>query len=84
MIHSMSGGIIRDYGSYMFVKVKIDVADSAYWYISDIDLEIGDRVRVPFGKNGVEKSATVVKIENVSGQVTPIPLKSARKVICKL
>lgn len=85
MIHSMSGGIILDYGSFVFVKAQADGESAPRWYISDIELEEGDRVRVPTGKVGVQACATVLRVErNVSGQVTPVPLKSAKRVICKL
>ncbi|MCM1367683.1 MAG: hypothetical protein NC184_02585 [Roseburia sp.] len=85
MIHSMSGGLIRDFGSFVFVKVQADGEASPRWYISDIELEEGDRVCVPLGRTGATVCATVLRIEqNVSGQVTPVPLKSAKKIIRKL
>ena len=37
MIHSMSGGVIKDAGSYTFVKVRFD-DDGIAWYITDFDV----------------------------------------------
>ncbi len=82
MIHSMSGGIIKDRGAYTFVKVRFEGEERPYWYISDFSVEEGDRVTAPFGRADMPREATVVKVErNVSGQVTPIPLKAAKKLI---
>lgn len=84
MIHSMSGGVIKDAGSYTFVKVKFD-DDGVAWYITDFEVVEGDRVKAPRGIGGVSTPAKVMKVEyNVSGQVTPIPLRSAKKLICKI
>ena len=79
----MSGGVIKDVGSYTFVKVTFDDGGIA-WYISDFDVAEGDRVKAPRGVGNIGTSATVVKVEyNVNGQVTPVPLKRAKKLICK-
>ena len=86
MIHSMGGGIIKDIGSYTFVKVVFDDDESKtpYWYISDFSVDVGDRVTAPRGKADMPSCATVVKVENnVNGQVTPIPLRTAKKLIGK-
>ncbi|MCH5163128.1 MAG: hypothetical protein J1G38_06540 [Clostridiales bacterium] len=84
MIHSMSGGILSDYGTYTFVKVAFEGEPAPRWYISEFDVEEGDKVRAPFGRIDAERVGTVVKVErNVSGQVTPVPLKSAKRLIGK-
>ena len=86
MIHSMSGGIIKDAGTYTFVKVVFDDDETKtpYWYISDFSVEVGDSVSAPRGKANMVAIATVVKVEtNVNGQVTPVPLRSAKKLIAK-
>lgn len=83
MIHSLSGGVLSEYGSYTFVKVTFEDGARPYWYVSDFEVSEGDIVLAPFG--GGAKRATVVKVEqNVSGQVTPIPLRSAKKLISKV
>ena len=86
MIHSMSGGIIKDVGTYTFVKIVFDDDENKtpYWYISDFAVEVGDSVSAPRGKADMVAIATVVKVEtNVNGQVTPIPLRSAKKLIAR-
>ncbi len=86
MIHSMSGGIIKDVGTYTFAKVVFDDDEqkTPFWYISDFSVNVGDSVCAPRGKANMPAQATVVKVENnVSGQVTPIPLRSAKKLISK-
>ncbi len=85
MIHSMSGGMLSEYGSYTFVKIVFDGDERPYWYVSDLDVEIGDRVSAPFGASGAGKPATVLKVErNVSGQVAPVPIKRVKRLIAKL
>ncbi len=85
MIHSMSGGVLSESGSYTFVKIKFDGEDKPYWYISEFDVEEGDRVSAPHGVSGLGKPAVVVKVEhNVSGQVAPVPVKRAGKLLYKI
>lgn len=82
MIHSMSGGVIKDAGSYTFVKVAFDGESVSYWYISEMEVSEGDMVKVPRGASGTPTVGTVVRVERgVNGQVTPIPLRSAKRVI---
>lgn len=83
MIHSMSGGVLSEYGTYTFVKVRFDGSDASYWYITDFEVVEGDRVLAPLG--GIGKPAVVDRVEkNVSGQVAPVPIKRAKKLISKL
>lgn len=85
MIHSMSGGVLSEYGTYTFVKVKFDGDERPYWYVSDFEVQEGDRVSAPFGAGGLGKPATVVRVEqNVSAQVAPVPVKRAKKLLYKL
>lgn len=80
MIHSMSGGVIKDPGSYTFVKAEFDDGTLA-WYISDFAVEEGDTVSAPRGRLDTATPARVVKVEaGVSGQVTPVPLRSAKRI----
>ena len=79
----MSGGVLSEYGAYTFVKVRFEGVDAPYWYIADFEVAEGDRVLAPF--NGVGKPAIVERVENnVSGQVAPVPIKRAKKLIGKL
>lgn len=85
MIHSMSGGVLSEYGTYTFAKVVFDGEAAPFWYISEFDVEAGDRVTAPRGASGAPKPATVVKVErNVSGQVAPVPIKRVKKLTAKL
>lgn len=85
MIHSMSGGVISENGAYTFVKVKLDCADTPYWFICDFDVKEGDRVVAPFGRGDIPKNGEVLRVENnVSGQVAPVPVKRAKRIIAKL
>lgn len=82
MIHSMSGGVLSEYDSYTFVKITFEDGGRPYWYVSDFEVSEGDAVTAPFG--GAVKRATVIAVEqNVSGQVTPVPLRSVKKLISK-
>ena len=84
MIHSMSGGILSDVGSYTFVKVVFDGDQTPYWYVADFDVEVGDRVVAPRGRADIPTECTVVKVEhNVNGQVTPVPLNRVKKLFYK-
>lgn len=84
MIHSMSGGVLSEFDNYTFVKVVFD-GSTPYWFVTDFEVSEGDRVLAPFGAGGIGKAATVVKVENnVSGQVSPVPIKRVKKLIKKI
>lgn len=85
MIHSMSGGVLSEYGVYTFVKVRFDPEQTPYWYVSDFEVQEGDSVLAPFGASGLGKRAIVIKVEEgVSGQVAPVPIKRVKKLLGKL
>lgn len=85
MIHSMSGGVLSEYGTYTFVKVKFDGDERPYWYVCDFEVQEGDRVSAPFGAGGLGKPACVLRVEhNVSAQVAPVPVKRAKRLLQKL
>lgn len=78
----MSGGVLSEYGTYTFAKVAFDGETTGYWYVSDFDTKIGDRVLAPRGTGNIEKPATVLRVEyNVDGRVAPIPIKHTKKLI---
>lgn len=82
MIHSMSGGVLSEYGTYTFAKVRFEDG-TAYWYVAEFEVESGDSVLAPRGN--VNAKATVERVEhNVSGQVSPVPIKRAKKLTAKL
>lgn len=82
MIHYMGGGVLSEYDSYTFVKVIFDGDEKPYWFVSEYEVQEGDRVTAPYGAAGLGREATVVKVEqNVSGQVAPIPVKRAKRIL---
>ncbi|MBD5132482.1 MAG: hypothetical protein HDT28_07860 [Clostridiales bacterium] len=82
MIHSMSGGVLSEYDSLTFVKLQFDGEQAPYWYITELEVDEGDRVLAPFGVAGLGKEATVIKVErNVSSQVAPVPVKRAKRIL---
>lgn len=80
MIHSMSGGVIKDNGYYTFAKVELDGLPC--WYVSPVSsVEVGDRVIVPFGKRETLREGVVLKVErNVSEQCSPVPMNRIRSI----
>ena len=86
MIHSLAGGKMRDLDFCDFAKVKIIDTNEIRWYIFNIlDLNLGDKVLVPFGIKNELVTAEVIKIErNLSEQVAPIPIKRAKEIYKKL
>lgn len=79
MIHSLSGGVIRDNFKRTFVKVEIDGAP--YWYLSPTaNIAAGAKVSVPFGKSGLPREGVVVKVEEADAQCAPIPMNRAREL----
>ncbi len=77
----MSGGIIKDAGPYTFVKVRFDGEEHAYWYLSDLAVSEGDRVCAPFGKAEMPRIGVAEQVIVTSNGVTPIPLKTAKKLL---
>ncbi len=83
MIHYMGGGVIKDPGSYTFVKVRFGDGTSA-WYIAEFAVDEGDKVIAPRGRADMPETGTAEKVERgVSGQITPVPLRSAKKLLGK-
>lgn len=82
MIHSLSGGVIREKKYFDFAKVRFETGE-VYWYISTFEnLKAGDRVLVPVGRENEPTPAYVLRIDkHVSEQVSPIPAKRAKKIL---
>lgn len=79
----MGGGVIREYENliYCFVLIE-DGLDKGVkrWYISPyIAVSTGDRVEVPCGKICV--NGTVLRVENVTAQTAPFPVKRTAEII---
>ncbi len=79
MIHSLSGGVIRDNGLFTFVQVELDGAH--YWYLSPFStVKEGDKVVVPFGKGDAIRHAVVVKVEENTEQCAPVPMNRIKEI----
>lgn len=88
MIHSLAGGSIRDINYLDFAKVEIlEGAQKGcwFWYITDIpNLNEFDEVLVPLGVSNTKTRGKVLRLDySVSSQVSPIPIKKAKKIISK-
>ena len=89
MIHSLAGGKIGDVSYNTFAKVKIieePHKDCLAWYISNIPLLVeGDQVLVPYGDKSALYKAEVVRVDkNVSSQTSPVSVRRAKEVYCKI
>ena len=83
MIHSLSGGSIKDAGSFTFVKVEVADCPTKFIWLktNSLQVEIGDMV-VYEDKSGWLKRGVVVRVDKgVSGQVSPAPLKSMAEIL---
>lgn len=83
MIHSMSGGVITSYDkmTYLFVQIENGTEQGVKrWYISPfVKNSAGDRVEIPT----VDGSAfgTVLRVETVTAQTAPFPVKRTREIL---
>ena len=82
MIHSLSGGVIADNGSYLFAKVEI--LGAPYWYIAPFAVEAGDRVLAPLGREERLVEGTVLRTELCTPQTAPFPMNRVKRLEKKL
>lgn len=84
MIHSMGGGVIREYENLIYCFVQIESGTERgvkRWFISPyITVAAGDRVEVPCGR--VSAEGKVLRVENVTAQTAPFPVKRTAEIIC--
>ncbi len=80
----MGGGIIKDAGPYTFVKAVFEGETEQLWFLCDFAVETGDTVVAPKGKAAMPARATVTEVKTVTGAITPVPLRSARKIVSVL
>lgn len=86
MIHSMAGGELKFNQHFDFAKVEIIEGEDIgliFWFISPFsNLQIGNKVLVPLGKNNKEVKAKVLRIDkNISEQSSPLPIKRMKTII---
>lgn len=83
MIHSLSGGVLKENTPIDFAKVKIINNNKIAWYICSHlpDLKENDKVLVPVGIDNFLEEAVVLRIDKqISPQVTPTPIKRTKKI----
>lgn len=82
MIHSLSGGVISQYDTYLYCKVKFEenITPAWCWYISPYPhICANQRVLVPFF--GREIVGVVERVDKVSAQTAPYPVKRTQEII---
>ena len=82
MIHSMAGGVLGDQGVHTFAKVEIGGAP--YWYLAPVRVAAGDKVVVPFGREGRRVTAQVLRTEDCTAQTAPVPSGGQRALSASL
>lgn len=82
MIHSLSGGVITQYDkfTYVFVRIEGGAEDGVKrWYISPFPaIKAGDRVEIPTVSG--EGRAEVLRVEIVTAQTAPFPIKRTKEI----
>lgn len=79
------GKIKRRKSEYIFCSVKFKEGYKSYYYLTDDDeIEVGDFVLVPAGKDNHEEVVKVVKIEYYTKENAPLAVKKTKKIIKKL
>lgn len=81
MIHSMGGGVIRNYENLIYCKVRLEGEENAVrWFISPfVSISVGDKVVVPCGIGTA--TGEVVRIENVTAQTAPQPVRRTEEIL---
>lgn len=68
-----------------YVRVQFvddeNVKFNLYWYLSDIDVKIGDRVVAPLGRHNHRQIGIVRAIEYVNEYNTPFPLYLTKYIV---
>ncbi len=88
MIHSLSGGIMKEKRTFDFAKVEIldDYYSGTFWYISNIrGLKENDVVLVPFKNGDITLKAKVLRVDkNIKEDCAPLPIKRMGTIISKI
>jgi len=89
MIHSLSGGILRDKQIKHLAKVEVcEGLDKGLilWYeVLDNTIKDSDLVLIPFGKTDKLITAKVLKIvKNVNEQASPVSFKRIKQIYAKV
>ena len=86
MIHSLSGGELKNNKVYDFAKVKIIEGEhegEICFYISNLsNLKINDLVLVPIGFPSKNAKSKVLRIDkNINEQMAPFPIKKMKSIL---
>ena len=74
MIHSLSGGVIKQYESRTLIKVKF--TDVSFWYFCSVPVFVGDKAKTENGEVG-----EVVQVENqVRADSSPVPFSQIKEI----
>lgn len=88
MIHSLAGGVIKGETFNDYAKVKLfdgENAGKTFWYLSDLDLDVGDKVVVQDSNGFAKLNGEVLRVDkHVSSFVAPIQKSKIRKIIRKI
>ena len=69
---------------YIFCSVIFEGGYKRYYYLTDDDdIQVGDFVLVPAGKDNHEVIVEVVKIQYFSEEDVPLPVEKTKKIIRK-
>ena len=79
MIHSLSGGVIKDNGVHRLVKVSTG-GDERYYLSDEFAVSVGDKVIVPT-ERGAETCEVLKVLSNITSQNSPLNLKQTESVI---
>ncbi len=85
MIHSLSGGVIKENGIYTFVKVAFcdpPYDERPFWYICPFsEVEEGSFIHAPIGTRGALARGRVLKVErNLNEQLAPVPINRIKEI----
>ena len=87
MSHNRERGVDpEDRTVYRFCKVKVDLQDNRYYYYltGELELKVGDRVSVPFGRANVLTNAQVMSVGECFGCAFPCHVSLIKTVSKKL
>ena len=76
---------LTDTALYRFCKVSVNYPERPHYYYltGDLELKVGDRVKVPFGLNNDITEAVVMSIGECYGSSFPCPISKLKKVMKK-
>ena len=85
VMRELRDSVPLDLNSYRFCKISLQYPYKPYYYYftGQLDVKVGDRVVVPFGKDDRETEAVVVSVGECLGCTLPCDVSSVKHVIRK-